>query len=540
MTSPDAASTLESSKAPAKSVWAPLKHPAFRILMMGNIAILLGGWMQDIAVAWLMTSLAPEPMMVALLQTAIYLPFVLLSLPAGAIADIFNRRTVLLCAQVWVFVGVIILGLLTINGVMTSWMLLLLLFLVGLGWAMYSPAWNALAPELVPRDELENAIALNAASFNFCRGIGAALGGAVVSGSGPGSAILINAATMIAMLAALIWWQPAPKDNYLPAERVVGAMKAGMRYVRHSEALRAVIIKTIVFVACASAVWSFLPLMAKQQYGLNAAQYGIVLSLFGIGNLLGATIIPFARKHLSMDLLFMVSSLIFACTMGALPFIHSFVIACVAMFFAGLVWIMVNAALNAGVLTSVPAWVRARAIAVFLFTFQGCLAGGSLVWGTFASYTSMPMTLLTAAALLAIGTVCSAPFKVISSENTDLRTPRAPEPNIIKDPHPDHGPVLVTVEYLIDPERMSEFRQTMAALEVLRRRNGAYQWYLFGDLGKAGRYVETFFVENWGEYRRHMQRGTVDDNNAEKSANEFHRGDGPPPISHMLAEKRKS
>ncbi len=525
----------------SKSVWAPLRHPAFRVLTIANGAILLGAWMQDIAVAWLMTSLAPEPLMVGLLQTAIYLPFVLLSLPAGAIADIFNRRTILICAQVWVFVGVIILGLLTINGFMTAWMLLLLLFLTGLGWAMYSPAWNALAPELVPRAELESAIALGAASFNFCRGIGAAMGGIVVGASGPGTAILINAATMIAMLSALVWWKPAPAESYQPAERVVGAMKAGMRYVRHSAALRAVIIKTIVFVACASAVWSFLPLISKQQYGLNAVQYGIVLSLFGIGNLLGATLLPYARKHLSMDHLFMISALIFAATMSALPFIHGFMFACVTLFFSGLVWIMVNAALNAGVLTSVPAWVRARAIAFFLLTFQGCLAGGGLFWGTFASYTSMPIALLTAAALLVVGTLCSAPFKVVSSESNDLRSSRStPEPNILTNPHPDHGPVLVTVEYLIDPERLSEFRQVMAALEVLRRRNGAYQWYLFGDLAKAGRYVETFFVENWGEYLRHMQRGTVDDNNAEKRANEFHLADGAPPISHMLAEKRKN
>jgi len=525
----------------AKSVWTPLRHPAFRVLMLGNVAILLGGWMQDIAVAWLMTSLAPQPLMVALLQTAIYLPFVVLSLPAGALADIFNRRTVLLCAQVWVFVGVLILGLLTVNGVMTAWMLLVLLFLIGLGSAMYSPAWNALAPELVPRAELESAIALNAASFNFCRGIGAALGGAVVASSGAGAAILINAATMIAMLTALVWWKPAPAENYQPAERVVGAMKAGMRYVRHSAALRAVIIKTVVFVACASAVWSFLPLMSKQQYGLNAMQYGLVLSLFGIGNLLGATLLPIARKHFSMDLLYMVSALIFAGTMCALPFIHNFSLACITLFFAGLVWIMVNASLNAGVLTSVPAWVRARAIAVFLLTFQGCLAGGSLLWGSFAAYTSMPIAILTASALLVVGTICSAPFKVVSSETNDLRTARStPEPNIITNPHPDHGPVLVTVEYFIDTERMSEYRQSMAALEVLRRRNGAYQWYLFGDLARAGRYVETFFVENWGEYLRHMQRGTVDDNNAEKRAYGFHLGDETPAISHMLAERRKN
>lgn len=525
----------------AKSVWTPLRHPAFRILMLGNVAILLGGWMQDIAVAWLMTSLAPEPLMVALLQTAIYLPFVLLSLPAGALADIFNRRTVLLCAQVWVFVGAIILGLLTIYGFMTAWMLLLLLFLIGLGSAMYSPAWNALAPELVPRAELESAIALNAASFNFCRGIGAALGGVVVAGSGPGTAILINAATMIAMLCALIWWKPAPAESYQPAERVVGAMKAGMRYVRHSAALRAVIIKTVVFVACASAVWSFLPLISKQQYGLNAMEYGLVLSLFGVGNLLGATLLPFARKHFSMDHLFMTSALIFAGTMTALPFIHSFLLAGITLFFAGLVWIMVNASLNAGVLTAVPAWVRARAIAVFLLTFQGCLAGGSLVWGTFAAYTSMPMAILTAAALLVVGTICTAPFKVASSENSDLRTARStPEPNIITNPHPDHGPVLVTVEYFIDPERMPDYRKAMAALEILRRRNGAYQWYLFNDLAKSGRYVETFFVENWGEYLRHMQRGTIDDNNAEKLAYSFHLNEEAPAICHMLAERRKN
>lgn len=524
----------------AKSVWMPLRHPAFRILMLGNVAILLGGWMQDIAVAWLMTTLAPEPLMVALLQTAIYLPFVILSLPAGALADIFSRRTLLICAQLWVFIGVIVLGLLTVNGAMTSWLLLLLLFVIGLGSAMYSPAWNALSPELVPREELESAIALNAASFNFCRGIGAALGGYVVGHSGPGSAILINAGTMIAMLVALFWWKPAPKESFQPAERVVGAMKAGMRYVRHSDALRAVIFKTIIFVGCASAVWSFLPLMSKQQYGLDAVQYGLVLSLFGIGNLLGATVLPLARKRFTMNALFILSALVFAATMCALPFVHSFLLACVTMFSAGFAWILVNSALNTGVLTAVPAWVRARAIAVYLLTFQGCLALGSLAWGAFASYTSMPIALLTASILLLVGTICSTKLNVVAREDADLRTTRAPEPKLLQNPHPDHGPVLVTVEYAIDPEKVSKFRQAMAALEILRRRNGAYQWYLFADLAKAGRYVETFFVENWGEYLRHMQRGTMDDNNAEKYANEFHTGDEAPLISHMLAERRKN
>ncbi len=524
-----------------QSVWAPLRQPVFRMLWAASMVACLGGWMQDVAAAWLMTSLAPSPIMVSLLQTATYLPFFLLSLPAGALADVVDRRLLLLSSQFWMFFSVIGLGLLTLSGVMTPWLLLTVILIVGIGAAMNAPAWNALAPDLVPRTQLEAAIALGAAGFNLSRGLGAALGGLLVAAAGPGWVFLLNAFSMLFILLAVYRWKREPGQPAGPSENVMGAMKAGLRYTRHSPAIQSVLARTAIFVASASAVWALLPLLARRDFHLCAIEYGLLLSVFGVGTLAGAAAVPWLRQRISLNWLAGCGTLLFATSSIALAFVRDFAPAMAAMFTAGLGWITACAALNASLLMAAPSWVRARAVAIYLLVFQGCLAIGSLFWGVIANWLGMPCALLLSAGGLLIGMALSPRYNLAVCEKLDVQASAyCPDPVVSLEPHRDHGPIQVNIEYLIDEGQSLEFTRAVTALETHRRRDGAVQWHLFCDLSHPRRYVETFLVETWGEYLRQRQRATKADRAAEEKVFSFHIGDEAPRITHLIAERRRS
>jgi predicted MFS family arabinose efflux permease len=524
----------------SKSVWAPLGQPAFRTLWTASLIASLGGWTQDVAQAWLMTSLAPSPLMVALLQTATCLPFFLLALPAGALADVVDRRLLILGSQLWMFFAVIGLGLLTIYGATTSWLLLAMVLINSLGLATNAPAWNTLAPELVPRSQLESAIALTTAGLNVARGLGAALGGILVYQCGPGWVFLLNALSMVYFLIAVYRWQQEKLKTTAPSERLLGAMKAGVRYALHSVPLKAVLVRTAIFVASSSAIWALLPLMARQIYHLSAIEYGLLLSLFGFGTLVGAALVPRLRQNISQDQLALLGTFLCAICMAALSAANAFLLASAAMFTGGLGWITACAALNSSVLGATPTWVRARMIAIYLMIFQGCIAGGSLVWGVVANAVGMPSTLQLGAAGLVVGLIAMSKYSLNAAENVDVRSSSHwPEAPLALTPHPEHGPVLITIEYTIDPENEADFAAAISRLETLRRRDGAFRWDLFCDLSQPGRYMETFFVDTWGEFLRQKERATIDDRRIEEKVVSYHTGSQTPKISHLIAEKRR-
>jgi len=524
------------------SIFAALHRPEFAILWWtGNIAS-IGMWMQDLAGSWLMTSLAPSPIMVSLMQTATYLPYFLLSLPAGALADVVDRRVQVLTSGVWLFVAVIGLGLLTIFGLMTPWLLLSMIVIAGIGNSFQSPAWNSLPPELVPHKELDSAVALGGVGFNCARGIGAALGGLLVASFGPGWVFILNALSMVAMLFAVYKWKraPAPPDE-APSERWGSAVKAGVRYVRHSRALRVVLVRTGIFVICSSCIWALLPLLARQSYSMNSTQYGIALSVFGLGTLIGAAIMPRLRQVVNLDWLCVFGTITYAASMLVLAAMHEFLWACAALFSAGMGWLIVSSAVNTSLLKAAPAWVRARAVAVYLLVFQGCLAFGSLLWGCIANAVGMPTALVYGAAGLLTGLFAMLRYSLEAVENLDMRTSRQwPAPRVMVEPHPDHGPVQITIEYQIEPDKIEIFVQAISALEVQRRRNGAFQWHLFLDLTRPGTYVESFLVETWAEHLRLRNRITNDDLSAEEKVYSLHCGEDPPKMTHLLAERRRN
>jgi MFS family permease len=525
-----------------RSVWAPLgRSVAFRALYVASCFAWIGGFMQDVAGAWLMTSLAPSPIMVSLLQTAMNLPFFLLSLPAGALSDIVDKRIILFASQTWCLLVVLGLAALTLSGAMTAWLLLTLILLIGIGVALNSPAWNSLMPELVTDDEVESAVALTAAGFNMMRGIGAAIGGLLVGVIGAGNVFLINALSMVGVLFVLVKLKPPKAVRTAPPERVIGAMKAGMRYLKHSVPLHAVLARTAIFVGFSSCFWALLPLVAREGLGLSPAQYGLLISVFGVGNVLGAACVPRMRQSLSQDLMLSLGSLFVASCMGMLAFVHSFELACIAMFGGGIGWITACAALNASLLSAAPVWVRARLMSIYLLVFNGAMAGGAIAWGFVGQGFGMDFALKVGSIGLVISLAAIALYPLKAAEEADVRAaePIAP-PDLPLQPHPEHGPVLISIEYLIDIDRGAEFNAALVALEVKRRRDGAYDWHLYSDLARPGHYIELYRMETWGEYLRQLERSVAPDSAIEQRVYDMHIGETPPKVTHLISERRRA
>src|SRR5688572_19415468 len=292
------------------STWSPLRLPLFRALWLAAVASNVGTWMHNVGAEWLMTTLSPSPLVVALMQTAETAPTFLLALPAGALADIVDRRRLLLFSQAWMLVAAVALAASALAGLTSPGALLLLTFALGLGAAMNAPAWQAIVPELVPRGELASAVSLNSVAFNIARALGPALGGLVVAASGPWAVFLLNSLSFVGVILVIYRWRREPVESILPAERVVGAMRAGLRYARHAPELKSVLARTGVFALCASALWAMMPLVARAELGLGALEYGVLLGCLGAGAVAGVFALAWARRAVSVNLLVVLGTIV--------------------------------------------------------------------------------------------------------------------------------------------------------------------------------------------------------------------------------------
>lgn len=522
----------------ASSAWSPLHHSVFRALWLAGLVSNIGTWMQNVAGVWLMSSLTPSPMMVALMQTATSLPVLLVGFPGGALADIIDRRRLLLLSQAWMLLAAGGLALITYTGAATPWTLLGLTFALGLGAALNGPAWQATTPDLVPRHELVSAIALGGVSMNAARAVGPALGGLIVAAAGPGAVFLLNMLSFLAVLAVLARWREEPKESLLPAERVLGAMRAGVRYLHHAPALQAVLVRTGGFILGASALWALLPLVARDLLGLGPTGYGVLLGSMGLGAVGGATVLPHLRRRMSLDALVAGASVAFAVVTFALGELRVLGAALAVLLLGGMSWIVMMATLNSTTQTAVPEWVRARSVALYILVFQGVTAAGSALWGAVAERTSVQVALSAAALVLVASTATGLRWPLRRSATGAELEPSLhwPEPQLARPPSPEAGPVLVQVDYRVEPTRAAAFRDAMDALRRVRRRNGASAWGLFEDPADPGRFVESFLVESWGEHQRQHARVTHADRAVEERARAFHVGEGPPGVQHLIAQ----
>jgi MFS family permease len=523
------------------SAWRPLCHPAFRALWIASIVSNIGSWMADVGDAWLMTTLSSSPLLIALVQTADSLPVFLLALPAGALADIIDRRRLLLVTQTWMFAMAALYGLITVSGLATPWVVLALTFAMGLGLALNIPAWQAIIPELISRKELPAAAALGSVGFNVARAVGPALGGLVVAIAGPGAVFLLNASTFLGTIFVLYRWKRQPRRSALPAERLIGAIKAGLRYTRHAPTFQAVLARTIAFTVCGSAPWALLPVVGRHELELSPLQYGILLGCIGAGAVAGAMVLPRVRRKFSIDLLVAVATIVWAGLVVALACISLYELLCGLAFIGGVAWMSVMSSLNVSAQTAIPEWVRARALAVYAVALMGGMAGGAALWGIVATQLGTAEALLIAACGLVLGLLAMLRFRLAAAQDLDL-TPSQfwPAPVVELEPHPEEGPVLVVVEYRVSPQRDREFAEAVRNLEVVRRRDGAFRWGIFRDIADPTRWVETFVVESWGEHLRQHERHTVEDRPVEESVQSLVEPNTKPVVSHLIWGRAQS
>ena len=522
----------------AESAWTPLSHPVFRALWIASLVSNIGTWMQNVGAAWTMTSLSPSPLMVALVQSATSLPVFVVGLPAGSIADIVDRRRLLLVTQTWMLAAAALLAVLAFADLMTATLLLALTFALGIGVAMNTPTWQAITAELVPPSELMRAVALNALPINIGRAIGPALGGILVAASGPALVFALNAASFVAVLVVVYRWRRETPRTVLPTERVIGATRAGIRYARHAPPVVAVLVRTGVFIMCASAFWALLPVIARRDLGLSALGYGLLLGCFGLGAIAGAAFLPRLKRRLELDAVVSFATILFA-LVSALTAVWRFVPGIgVAMIAGGVAWIAMMASLNGAAQTAAPAWVRARALGVYLIVFQGGLGLGSALWGLAAEHVGASIALASSAGAACVGLAAIRRWPLRASTTLDL-APSAhwPEPHLDVVPAPDEGPVRVEVEYRVDPADAGAFVKAIGDLEPIRRRDGAVSWAVYQDPAQKGRYVETFVVESWLGHLRQHERITVGDRTVQEDIRRFHIAGTPPVVTHLIAAK---
>jgi MFS family permease len=517
----------------AASAWAPIRfYPIFRALWIAQFASNVGTWMQTVGAQWLLVD--NSPLLVSLVQTAASLPIVLLALPAGAWADLVDRRTLLFGAQLGMFLAAAALAAATFLGAAFPAVILTLTFLLGCGNAVASPAWQAIQPDLVDRSVLPQAAALNGVNMNLARAVGPALGGVVVATAGAGWVFALNALSFVGIAAVVARWQAPERAAGGSRERFVDALRAGGRYVRNALIVRRLLYRAILFIPAASAVWALLPVVAAAELDLGSGGYGLLLAMVGLGAVAGAFLIPRLRAAVGSARLVTLAMLVTAAAIGLVATVNNPVVVGIALVPVGAAWIAVLSSLNAGLQLALPNWVRARGLAYYLVVFQGAQAVGAVVWGAVAEVTSVRAALLTAAALLVLAAVVGLRTPMPDTSRLD-RTPSAhwPAPQLTISPNADDGPVLVTVTYRVPEENVVAFTGAMRHVGRSRRRTGALRWELFRDGTDTTRFVESYLVGTWAEHQlQHEHRLTGADRRFEEEA--FRYALGMPEVAHLF------
>lgn len=522
------------------SVLQPLQHPLFRALLVASMISNIGTWMQEVGEGWLMVTLTTSPTLIGLLETAMTLPIFLLALPGGALADIFDRRRVLLATQIWMALVALLMSVLTLSGVMTPMLLLVLTFTLSIGAAVNQPAWQAIIPELVSKDHLPAAIALGSVAFNIARAIGPAIGGVIIAASGPWAVFLLNALSFLTVIVVLYRWKREHHDTVLPTERMVGAMRAGIRFVRHEPRLQAVLLRTVMFILFASSMWATLPFIARHEMGVSSFQFGLFMASLGVGAVLGAVVMERLRRKISVDMMVRCATVGFAGHLFVLGHVRLLGMLLLSMFCGGIAWMILMSSLNTAAQIASPAWVRARAMSVYILVFMGGFALGSAAWGFISTHAGVS-TSLTIAAIGAAGTaVIGRRYALYADAKIDLSpSMHWSQPVLAIEPHYEQGPVMVTVEYRVNQEDAKNFSRAIHALSRIRRRDGAVQWGIYQDVADLGRYVEIFVVESWVEHLRQHKRVTVNDRSAEERVHSYHRGPDTPLVHHFIYSEER-
>lgn len=515
----------------------PLRHPLFRMLWIANVVVSLGVWMQNTGAGWLMTTMAPDPFMVSLVSAATILPVFMLALPAGALADIVDKRLFLIGTQGWMLLAAALLALLTYADITGIGSLLSLTFAIGLGSAMNNPAWGTVMAEAVPRKDLVQAIALNGIGFNLARAVGPALAGVLVLAGGPELAFALNAVSYVAVIVALlVWRRPRARPSSLPREHLLSAMRAGMRFVRHTPTMRAAMVRTAAFFFAGAAPWAMLPLVVKEQLGLGAGTFGLLLGLMGSGGVTAGLLLPQIRARFSRGATVLAASLCACAGMALLAVATHWLPAAVAMLLFGIGWVASSAVTQGAAQLAAPAWVRSRALAIYQLGFNFALGGGTFFWGWLGTTAGLQVALLGAAGCGVVLALLTRSFDIDREPATSATSPapaaplpEAVDPLLVNVVDRARNRVLETQRYRIDAADREAFLVVMAEMRDVRGRAGAVDWQLYEDIAHADGWMEVWTVENWTDHLREAARMGEADRAVLARALALSRGAAPPP-----------
>ncbi|MCI0588387.1 MAG: MFS transporter [Planctomycetes bacterium] len=518
-----------------RSAWSPLSYPIFRALWIATVASHIGSYMTDVGQGWLMSTLTPSPLIVSLLLTAESLPFFALGLPAGALADILDRRRLLIVTQGAMTVVVGTLAVVTFTGVVTPWMLLALALALGTATALNDPAWHSIVPETLPSEELTAGVTLAGAGVNVARTLGPALGGFLVAAAGPGVVFALDAVSFLAVVGVLLAWKRTPTPTVLPHERMLAAIRAGLRFARHSQPLRSVLLATFLFMMCGAGIMALMPVLGRET-GRGAVGFGLLLGSLGVGAVAGAAFLPRVRSRVAPERLVAAGSLAFAAVAVGAATLRQLHLLCPTLLVGGVAWISVLSTLNVAAQHASPPWVKARALAVYLIVFQAGIAGGSALWGLVASHSGLDAAYFGIAGGMLLGAALAVRLKPASGEAVD-HTPAHhwPDPVVAGEPSLEAGPIMVQVEYRVNPSNAEAFRGAMAEVGRNRRRDGAVQWWLFQDTADPTRFVETWIEATWAEHLRYHERVSVAHKEIEERVRSLIRSGSTTETRHFIA-----
>ena len=519
------------------ATFVPLRTAVFRNLWLATFAANISMWMNDVTAAWVMTSLTTSPVMVALVQTASTLPVFLLGLPSGALADIIDRRRYFAVTQLWVALNALALATLSLTGTLTAPLLLLLTFGNGIGLAMRWPVFSAIVPEVVLREHLGAAMALNGISMNLSRVVGPVAAGAIISAVGSGAVFVLNVVLAAAAFVTILRWRSTPRTSTLPGERFVGAMRVGWQHVMQSPRMKAVLVRIFFFFLHSSALLALLPLIARELHGAGPGTYTLMLACVGGGAVVAALYFPRWRRRFNRDHFVVGGTLAHAAMSVVVVFAPNLWIALPAIAVLGMAWISTANSLTLAAQVALPNWVRARGMAIYQMALMAGAAAGSLLWGQVAGLSSVRIAVAAAAVVGPLLWLATRRLSVEGGADPDFSPVRPSSmPKTAIDVAPDEGPVMVTVEYQIDPAQAEAFTAVMQKTRRARLRQGALSWGLFRDTEAPGRYIEYFVDESWVEHLRRLERFTAADAGLREQRLALHRGPAPPKVQRFVAE----
>jgi MFS family permease len=517
------------------SPFSPLRHSAFQAVWLAFLISNLGGLIQSVGAAWLMTSLTGSVGLVALVQASTALPIMLFSLAAGAIADNYDKRAVMLVAQVFTIAVSVVLAGCSYLGLIIPWSLLVFTFLIGCGTAVNNPAWQSSVRDIVPRQDLPQAIALSGVSMNIARSVGPALGGIIVAIAGATAAFAVNAFSYLVLIAVLFRWRPQLQARRLPPESLGGAMGAGIRFVGMSPRIRMVLARTFVFGLAGSAVQALMPLVARDLVGGGPATFGLLFGAFGVGAIAGGLSSSHIRRALGTGGMVRLSFIGSAICALVTAFSSRTPLTMVAMGLGGACWVLVLSSFNIAVLVSSPRWVAGRTLALFQMAVFGGIALGSGTWGLLAERFSISEALVLSALVHLLAVLVGLRWVLPDDQEANLEPlNRWKHPSISMEIEHRSGPIVITIDYRIREEDVREFLALMAERRRIRRRDGARHWHLLRDLAEPELWTERYDTPTWLDYVRQAQRITQADARIVDRLSELHRGAEPPQVRRRI------